>query len=131
MNKTKTLMLTSVLAPVLIVAGVALLILGTLPMENRLKDDTLTVKFILGKKVIDMSDAKYLPVPEDVSHNIIRTNGTSVGKKRSGHFMNTKTRNRYIFYLTGKGERTYFEIGDKKYLVDGLGDDSVNTGSES
>lgn len=124
-------MLTSVLAPVLIVAGVALLILGTLPMENRLKDDTLTVKFILGKKVIDMSDAKYLPVPEDVSHNIIRTNGTSVGKKRSGHFMNTKTRNRYIFYLTGKGERTYFEIGDKKYLVDGLGDDSVNTGSES
>ena len=32
--------------------------------------------------------------------------------------MNTKTINKYIFYLTGKGEQVYFEIGDKKYLVD-------------
>ena len=34
--------------------------------------------------------------------------------------MNTKTRTRYKFFLTGHGERVYFEIGDKKYLVDGL-----------
>ena len=34
--------------------------------------------------------------------------------------MNTQTRTRYFFYLTGKGQNTYFEIGDKKYLVDGL-----------
>lgn len=121
MNKReKTIMWTFVLAPVLIIAGAALLVLGSLPMENSMKDDTLTVRFIIGKKVIDMSDAKYMPVPEDISHNIIRTNGTSVGKKRSGHFMNTKTRNKYIFYLTGKGEQVYFEIGDKKYLVDDL-----------
>ena len=43
-------MWTSILAPVLIVAGVALLVLGSLPMENRLDGDTLTVKFIIGKK---------------------------------------------------------------------------------
>jgi hypothetical protein len=59
-----------------------------------------------------------MPVPDDVRHNIIRTNGTSVGKFHSGHFKNVKTKNKYIFYLNGKGERVYFEVGDKKYLVD-------------
>ena len=82
MNKReKTIMWTSILAPVLIIVGVALLVLGSLPVENRLDGDTLTVKFIIGKKAIDMTDAKYLSVPDDVNHNIIRTNGTSVGSK--------------------------------------------------
>jgi hypothetical protein len=34
--------------------------------------------------------------------------------------MNIKTKKKYIFYLTGNGERVYFEIGDKKYLVDNV-----------
>ena len=34
--------------------------------------------------------------------------------------MKTKTKNKYIFYLTGNGERVYFEIGDKKYLIDNV-----------
>ena len=60
MNKRKkTIMWTSILAPVLIVVGVVLLVLGSLPMENRLNGETLTVKFIIGKKAIDMTDAKY------------------------------------------------------------------------
>ena len=42
------------------------------------------------------------------------------GKKKSGYFKNTKTKNKYIFYLTGKGERVCFEICDKKYLVDNI-----------
>lgn len=37
MNKReKTIMWTSILAPVLIIVGVALLVLGSLPVENRL-----------------------------------------------------------------------------------------------
>ena len=84
-----------------------------------LEFDTLTVSFVIGKKVIDVTDAKFLPVPDDVDKNLIRTNGTSVGKKKSGHFKNTK--NKYIFYLTGNGEKVYFEIGDnKKSLVDNV-----------
>ena len=67
-----------------------------------------------------MEGAKYLPVPEDVNRNIIRVNGTSIGSKHSGRFMNTKTKTRYTFYLAGKGDRVYFEIGDTKYLVDGI-----------
>ena len=113
-------MWTSILAPILIVMGVTLLVLGSIPIKNTIEDNTLTVNFIIGKKVIDVSGAKFLPVPDDVDKNLIRTNGTSVGKKKSGHFKNTKTMNKYIFYLTGNGERVYFEIGDKKYLIDNV-----------
>ena len=113
-------MTTSALATAIILFGVALLVLGSIPMKNTIEGNNLTVHFVIGKKVIDMTGAKYLPVPDDVDHNLIRTNGTSVGKKKSGHFKNTKTKNKYIFYLSGNGERVYFEIGDKKYLIDNI-----------
>lgn len=116
----KIVMWTSVLATTLIIAGCILLLLGTLPMQNTVEGNNLVVKFVIGKKVIDISDAVVMPIPEEVNHNIIRIGGTSVGKKHSGNFMNIKTRTKYIFYLTGKGERTYFVIGDKRYLVDGV-----------
>ena len=116
----KKVMTTSFLATILIIASTILLVLGSIPVQNSLIDNTLTVNFIIGKKVIDVTDAKFLPVPDDVDKNLIRTNGTSVGKKKSGHFKNTKTKNKYIFYLTGNGERVYFEIGDKKYLIDNV-----------
>ena len=118
--KEKRIMWASVLASILIVMGVNLLVLGSIPAKNTIENNTLIVNFIIGKKVIDVTDAKFLPVPNDVDKNLIRTNGTSVGKKKSGHFKNTKTKNKYIFYLTGNGERVYFEIGDKKYLVDNV-----------
>ena len=110
----------NILATILIIAGTIPLVLGTIPVQNTLIDNTLTVNFVIGKKVIDVTDAKFLPVPDDVDKNLIRTNGTSVGMKKSGHFKNTKTKNNYIFYLTGNGERVYFEIGDKKYLIDNV-----------
>ena len=113
-------MSTSIIATILIILGCVLLVMGTLPMKNTYDGKTLTVQFVLGKEVIDMKDAKFLPVPEDATHNIIRVGGTSVGKKRSGNFRNTKTGTKYKFYLTGKGEKVYFEIGDKKYLVDDI-----------
>mgnify|MGYP003466919510 FL=1 len=113
-------MLTSTLAAILITVGAVLLVLGTLPMENKVEGKNLVVKFVIGKKVIDISDAVVMPVPDEVNHNIIRVGGTSIGKKHSGNFMNTKTKTKYKFYLTGKGERTYFEIGSDKYLIDGI-----------
>lgn len=118
--KNKKIMLTSILAAVLITVGAVLLVLGTLPMENKVEGKNLVVKFVVGKKIIDISDSVVMPVPDEVNHNIIRVGGTSVGKKHSGNFMNTKTKTKYKFYLTGKGERTYFEIGSDKYLVDGV-----------
>ena len=113
-------MLTSTLAAILITIGAVLLVLSTLPMENKVEGKNLVVKFVIGKKVIDISDAVVMPVPDEVNHNIIRLGGTSIGKKHSGNFMNTKTKTKYKFYLTGKGERTYFEIGSDKYLIDGI-----------
>lgn len=116
----KKIMGISTLAAILITVGVVLLVLNTLPMENRLEGNELTVKCIIGKKVIDMTDAHYFTVPEETAHNIIRIGGTSIGKKHYSNFMNTRTKTKYLFYLTGKGEKVYFEIGDKKYLVDGI-----------
>lgn len=119
-NINNSIMWISTIAGIMITLGAVLLVLSTLPAGNTLEGDKLTVNFVIGKKVIDMEGAKYLPVPDDVSRNIIRVNGTSIGSKHSGRFMNTKTKNRYTFYLTGKGDRVYFEIGDTKYLVDGI-----------
>lgn len=120
MRLVMKIMTISTLATVLLIIGVTLLVLGSIPTKNTIEENTLTVHFIIGKKVIDITDAKFLPVPDDVYRNLIRTNGTSIGNKHSGHFKNTKTKNKYIFYLTGNGERVYFEIGDKKYLIDNV-----------
>ena len=75
-------MTTSFLATAIILIGVTLLILGTIPTKNSLEGNTLTVHFLIGRKVIDMTDARFLPIPDDVDHNLIRTNGTSVGDKK-------------------------------------------------
>ena len=114
----KRIMTITLLATILIIGGTVLLILGTVPVKNTLEGNTLTIHFILGKETIDMTDARFMPIPDEVSHNIIRIGGTSIGRIQSGNFMNTKTKTKYKFYLTGKGEKRYFEIGDKKYLVD-------------
>lgn len=116
----KRIMTITLLATILIIGGTVLLILGTVPVKNTLEGNTLTVHFILGKETIDMTDARFMPIPDEVSHNIIRIGGTSIGRIQSGNFMNTKTKTKYKFYLTGKGEKRYFEIGDKKYLVDDI-----------
>lgn len=118
--KVKNIMSISIISTILILAGCVLLIFGTVPMENTYDGKTLTVKYIIGKDTIDMTDAQFMPVPEEATHNIIRAFGTAVGKKCSGTFKNTKTGTKFTFYLTGKGEKTYFEIGPKKYLVDGI-----------
>ena len=114
----KKIMWTSTLAAILIFVGCTLLLLGTLPMENKVEGNELIVKFVIGKKVIDIKDAVVKPIPDEVCHNIIRVGGTSIGKKHSGNFKNIKTKTKYKFYLTGHGEKTYFEVGDTKYLVD-------------
>lgn len=118
--KPKRIMWITVVGTILLIAGSVLSVLGTLPMENKIEGKSLIVKFVIGKKVIDISDAVVLPIPAEVNRNIIRIGGTSLGKKHSGNFMNTKTRKRYKFYLTGKGKRTYFEIGSDRYLIDGV-----------
>lgn len=113
-------MTTETLACIAIVLGAILLILCTFPKKNTLDGNRLTVKFVIGRKVIDMTGAQFKPVPEETQRNILRACGTSVGRFKSGFFYNYKTRTMYRFYLTGKGKQSYFEIGNKKYLVDSI-----------
>ena len=116
----KRIMTITILASILIIGGTILLVLGTIPVKNTYDGKTLTVNFIIGKETIDMTDAHFMPIPDEVNHHIIRIGGTSIGKIHSGNFMNTKTKTKFKFYLTGKGERRYFEIGNKKYLIDDM-----------
>ena len=111
-------MWTPIVAVILIVTGCLLLILGSVPIENTIEGNTLIVKFMIGQKKIDISGAEFLPVPDDSEQHIIRKLGTSICNKKSGRFMNVKTRNTYYFYLTGKGKKVYFEAGGKKYVID-------------
>lgn len=113
-------MVTGIYMGIAIIIGVILLFFCTYTRKNTLNGKTLTVRFIIGKKVIDLRGAEFKPVPEETQRNIMRACGTSVGKVKSGFFYNYKTRTMYRFYLTGKGRQSYFEIGKKKYLVDGI-----------
>ena len=117
--KVSNIMSVSIIATILILSGCVLLIFGTVPMENTYDGKTLTIKYIIGKDEIDMTDAQFKPVPEE-AHNLVRVGGTSVGPKKSGNFKNRQSGTKLKLYLTGKGEKTYFELDGKKYLVDGI-----------
>ena len=102
-----------------IVVGALGLVLWTIPMRNELKDGSVRVHFAMGNKLdIDMTDAEISPVPEEATRNLIRTNGTSLGNKHSGHYRNTKTGDRFLFYIFGNGQKIYFEKDSLKYVVD-------------
>ncbi len=43
------------------------LVLGSLPVENKIEGNNLVVKFVIGKKMIDISDAVVMPIPEELN----------------------------------------------------------------
>lgn len=116
----KNSMYTSTIGIILIILGIMLLFCGSLPMENKVEDNKLVVKYIIGKNVIDLSQAVFLPIPEECNDKLIRVGGTSIGKKRSGYFRSRNSGNKYQLFISGKGKKSYFEIGDERYLVDGI-----------
>ena len=102
-----------------IVAGALGMVLWTLPMRNELKDESVRVHFALGNRLdIDMTGVEISPVPKEATEHLIRTNGTSLGKKNSGHFKNTKTGDKFLCYIPGKGQKMYFEKDSLKYVID-------------
>ena len=46
----------------MLIVGAVLLVMGTLPMENKIEGNELVVKFLIGKKVIDITDAVFMPI---------------------------------------------------------------------
>lgn len=53
----KNIMWISIISAIMITAGTVLLVLSTLPVENKVEGNELIVRFVIGKKVIDISDA--------------------------------------------------------------------------
>jgi len=102
-----------------VISFVTIGILKTLPVSNVIEGNELVTTFAFhNQKVTDIEGVTFLPVPDEATHNLIRTNGTSLGKKHSGHFKNTKTGTHFIFYVTGKGEKTMFVKDGVNYIVD-------------
>ncbi len=117
--KQEPIVIGAIIFSAVIFLGVALLILKTLPVRNEIQDNCIIVHFALGNSLsIDTSGAEFSPVPDNAREHIIRTNGTSIGKIHSGHFKNVRTGDRFLFYITGKGEKVYFESNGKNYVVD-------------
>lgn len=109
----------------IIVLGSLGLVLWSIPVRNQVKDNEIVVRFALGSRMkFDLSEVIFKPVPESATRNLIRTNGTSLGKIQSGHFKNTKTGDKFLFYFTGKGQKVCFELDGKTYIVD-LSEDDV------
>lgn len=114
----KTRINLSKTATVLIILAAVVLLFATLPVENRIEDQTLTVKFMIGKKQIDLSGAEVHPVPNGFLDDLKRLSGSNMGKIKSGRFKNVRTDSVYQVYVSGKGELRYINSGDRDYIVD-------------
>lgn len=118
-NKTVTII---VLFTLLFVLGSVLLsltaILCTLPKEAYMKEGIIYLQSRHGKAIqIPEAEVSYLDFPEQVP-KLIRTNGTSIGKYHSGHYQDTKTKEKYHLFLYGSETHRAFKYKDEIYLVD-------------
>ena len=75
-------MWTSILAPVLIVMGVTLLILGSIPIKNTIEDNTLTVNIVRNRKELGICDIDDLLADDEVYSKSIISDGV-LDRKRS------------------------------------------------
>ena len=61
------IMWITAISTVMILAGVTLLLLSTIPMENKIEDNTLTVKYIIGEETILVNRPTCSPPPRKPS----------------------------------------------------------------
>lgn len=87
-------MTTSALATAIIIIGATILVLGSVPTKNTIEDNTLTVHFLIGKKVIDITGAKFLPV--SVSKEALRPLQEHENQKQV-HFISDRQGRKSLF----------------------------------
>lgn len=116
-------MIMSAIMPICL--SIAAIVLGiifvcsTIPVRNEVIENKIIIHFALGNKfTIDISNAVFRSIPSETQKDLIRLGGTSLGKVRSGNFKNIKTGTKFVCFLTGNGSQIYFEVDEKKYLID-------------
>ena len=108
------------LLSVVVILAAVLLVMTTIPKENKIVDQTLIIKCIIGEKTINLDGAQLYPVSDDIISKLHKVTGSSLGKIKSGRFRHIDTKERYTLYITGKGDCFYFESDGKKYIIDGI-----------
>lgn len=104
----------------IVLVMVLLLLLATTPGKVYLKDNNLRLQSVIGLYTkIPVKDITIMEMPKDAMNHMIRTFGTSIGKRHSGRFYNKSLKRNFNLYITGKTAGiTYFEYKGKGYIVD-------------
>ncbi len=79
------------------------------------------LKTYIGKPhTIPLSKAVECEMSDSLMKNLIRTNGLSLGKYKTGYFRNLRTKQKLYLFLCGKGEKKCFEYNGYIYVVDNI-----------
>ena len=119
-------MIASIVFSCLVIVACLIFVLRTVPTGNEFTGTEVITHYMLGNTSTVSTDGAVVgQIPESATNHLIRTNGTSIGHRHSGHFKNTRTGDKFLFYLCGKGVKVYFENNGDKYLVDLSEEDAI------
>ncbi len=120
--KHSTIMTTSAYITIAIVIGVVLLLLASFPKKARInQQNELVLTTVLGiSQTIPLAETTDYPYTDDLLTNLIRTNGLSLGKYKTGYYRNISTKQKFYLFLCGKGEKRCFEYDGRIYVVDNI-----------
>ncbi len=115
-------MTTSAYITIAILIGVMLLLLASFPKKAHInQQDELVLTTVLGiSQTIPLAQTTDYPYTDDLLTNLIRTNGLSLGKYKTGYYRNVSTKQKLYLFLCGKGEKRCFEYDGRIYVVDNI-----------
>ncbi len=83
------------------------------------ENNEIVLKPIIGKPIIiPASETIEYELTDSVITGLVRTNGMEFGRYRSGYYEDKKTGQRFFLFISGKGDRKYFEHDDIIYVTD-------------
>ncbi len=120
--KHSTIMTTTTWITIAILIGVVLLVLASFPKKAHInQQDELVLTTALGiSQTIPLAETTAYEYSDALLTNLIRTNGLSLGKYKTGYFKNTQTKQKLYLFLSGEGEKRCFEYDGRIYVVDNI-----------
>ncbi len=120
--KHATIMTITTWITIAILIGVALLLLASFPKKAYInQQNELVLTTVLGiSQTIPLAETTDYPYTNELLTDLIRTNGLSIGKYKTGYYKNLSTKQKFYLFLCGKGEKRCFEYDGRIYVVDNI-----------